>query len=100
MIYIGEIKDAINLSIEEEPLIKFIYGTIVYDLSGRFDPGDWIATSQIIELAAVDNGFAGITQNSIYYIEEFERMVVPWAAVSNIRLGTPPVIAVKLLSGM
>jgi hypothetical protein len=99
MIYTGEITDAIYLSVEDEPKINFIYGTVVYDLFGRFREGDWIATSHLMKLKKVDNGFAAITQNSIYRIGSFDTMVIKWEAVDNIRLGTPPEIAVKLLNG-
>lgn len=51
----GEIKDAICLSIEDEPLIKFIYCTIVSESLGRFNAGYWTATVQIIKLDAADN---------------------------------------------
>jgi hypothetical protein len=99
MIYTGEITEAIYLSVEDEPKINFIYGTIVYDLSARFSEGDWIATSHLIKFKEVDGGFAAITQNSIYRIGSFDTMVIKWEAVDNIRLGTPPEIAVKLLNG-
>jgi hypothetical protein len=98
MIYTGEITEAIYLSVEDEPKINFIYGTIVYDLSARFSEGDWIATSHLIKFKEVDGGFAAITQNSIYRIGSFDTMVIKWEAVDNIRLGTPPEIAVKLLN--
>jgi hypothetical protein len=99
MIYTGEITDAIYLNVEDEPKISFIYGTIIYDLSNRFYEGDWIATSPLIKFKEVDGGFAAITQNSIYRIGSFESMNIPWDAVDNIRIGTPPYIAIKLLSG-
>jgi hypothetical protein len=99
MIYTGEITEAIYLSVEDEPKINFIYGTIVYDLSARFSEGDWIATSHLIKFKEVDGGFAAITENSIYRIGSFDTMVIKWEAVDNIRLGTPPEIAVKLLNG-
>ena len=99
MIYTGEITDAIYVSVEDEPEINFIYGTIVYDLSNRFSKGNWIATSFLVSLKNDDSGFAAITQNSVYRIKDFETFSVPWDAVDKIRRGTPPEIAVKLLNG-
>jgi hypothetical protein len=36
VIYAGSIKDAVLLTTTDAPVIQFIYGTIVYDLSERF----------------------------------------------------------------
>jgi hypothetical protein len=99
MIYTGAISDAFYISVESEPTIKFIYGTVIYDLSKRFNPGDWIATSYLTKFREVDNGFAAITQNSIYYIDNYQTIDIPFGAVDNIRLGTPPDVALKLLRG-
>ena len=43
MIYGGAIKDAYLLTITDLDGAMFVYGTIVYDTSGRFKAGDWIS---------------------------------------------------------
>jgi hypothetical protein len=49
-------------------------------------------------LKEVDNSFAAITQNSINRVEDYESIKIPWDVADNIRLGTPPKTAVKLLN--
>jgi hypothetical protein len=97
--YTGSIEEAILVMIIESPNIRFIFGKVINDRRGRFRPGFWIATSNLIELSKVDNGFAAVTQNSIYLIEDFEEKVVPWEAIGDIRMGTHPDVAVRLLEG-
>jgi hypothetical protein len=99
MIYGGAIKDAYLLTITDLDDAMFVYGTIVYDTSGRFKAGDWIATSNLYEIREVKDGFAAITQNCIYFIEGYNSLDIPWQAVENIRTGTNPVLALKLIEG-
>jgi hypothetical protein len=99
MIYTGAINNATLLSIEDETTVQFIYGKIVYDLSNQFNPDDWASTSPLIALKDVDNGFAALTQNSVFFIDSLRYMSIPWQAVTNIRLGTHPDIALQLLKG-
>jgi hypothetical protein len=51
MIYAGAIKDAYLLKITDlSGDVKFIYGTIVYDRTERFNKSDWIATNNLLKL--------------------------------------------------
>jgi hypothetical protein len=99
MIYTGSIKDAVLLTVTDAPVIQFIYGTIVYDLSERFSPGDWIATSNLVKFNEVSKGeYVAVTQSSIYLIDGcYQELDIVWDAVTNIRTGTKPAVAVKLL---
>ena len=99
MIYGGAIKDAYLLTITDLDGAMFVYGTIIYDTSGRFQTGDWIATSNLYEIRKVDEGFAVITQNSIYFVNDYSKLDITWQSVENIRSGTNPAIALKLVDG-
>ena len=100
MIYTGEIKGAYLLNIIDEPKTQFVFGFIVYDLAKRFRKGDWIATSNLIQFKPVENGFAATTQNSNYLVRgNIDRRDIVWDVVDNIRMGTNPDIAMKLLVG-
>jgi hypothetical protein len=102
MIYTGAIKDAYLLKITDLPGdVTFIYGTIVYDRTERFKKNDWIATSNLLELRKVSNGYAAITQNTFYFIESvIDELDIPWDAVTNIRMGTHPKLALKLIDSV
>lgn len=99
MIFTGEIKDAFLLKTDSPPVVEFIYGTIVYDRSGNFKPDDWISTSYLVELRELDDGFAAITQNSVYRIDSYVERQIPWVAEANIRTGTDPDVAMRLVNG-
>jgi hypothetical protein len=102
MIYTGAIKDAYLLTVKDLTCdVLFIYGTIVCDRTERFQKGNWIATSSLIDFWKVENGYAAITQNTLYFIESLvDEIDVPLEAVQNIRLGTHPTLALKLIDGV
>lgn len=97
MLYVGEIEKAYLLNVVDEPRIQFVFGFIVYDLANRFDKGDWIATSNLIQFKEVENGFAATTQNCTYLLRgQIEEREIVWEAVENIRTGTNPDFAMQL----
>ena len=97
MKYTGEIKNAYLLSTVDTPHVMFVYGTIVYDVTGRFSKDDWIATSYLIDFNKVKEGHRAVTRNSVYFIRPaYKEMTICWGAVDNIRLGTNPERAMQL----
>ncbi|MDU0353756.1 hypothetical protein RS130_07315 [Paraglaciecola aquimarina] len=96
MIFTGEITDAIYISVENEPKVNFVYGTIVSDGTERLAIVPWISTSPIIKLQKIDGGFAAMTQNSVYFLKSYESVSVTWDEIDIIRIGTPPKLALKL----
>jgi hypothetical protein len=96
----GEIENAFLCKVADEPCITFVYGTVVSDRTARFKSGDWIATSPLRKYEVIDGGVRIYTRNSSYFVQApiRERKIV-WAAVDNIRMGTNPDLAMKLVNG-
>lgn len=76
--------------------VRFLFGYVIEHSSPRYEKGDWFATSYIVNIEAFEDHYLFTTANSLY-VESFEMIEIPLAAVDNIRMGTPPKKALRLL---
>jgi hypothetical protein len=77
--------------------IHFLFGYVIEHSSPRYEKGDWFATSYIVNIEAFEDHYLFTTANSLYLVESFEMIEIPLIAVNNIRMGTPPKMALRLL---
>jgi hypothetical protein len=49
----------------------------------------------------VSDSYVANTQNTLYFIESLiDELDIPWGAVTNIRMGRHPTLALKLIDGV
>ena len=96
--YTGQLRDVSVCKIENTE-IEFLFGYVVEHVSSRFHKDDWFASSYLVKIEKVDDYFVAETANSIYRIPTYTAMTVPLRALDNIRMGTPPEQALRILQG-
>lgn len=96
--YTGTLRDVILCQIDNTN-IEFLFGYVVEHISIKFACHDWFASSYITKIKKVDDYFVVTTANSIYRIPTYKTMVVPMAAVDNIRMGATPEKALRIING-
>jgi len=96
--YSGTLRDVIICQIEKID-IEFLFGYVVEHTNAQYICDDWFASSYIQHIKNVDDCFVVTTANSTYQIPNYRTLVIPMAALDNIRMGTPPEKALRILNG-
>ena len=76
-----------------------MFGYVVEHSNAQYARDDWFASSYILHIKSVGDYFAVTTANSTYQIPNYKTIVIPMAALDNIRMGTPPEKALHIIYG-
>lgn len=68
-------------------------------VSPRYVTGDWFATSLITKTSEENSNISIETLNSFYLVDSATIIDIPSAAITSIRMGTPPLKALALIKG-
>jgi hypothetical protein len=96
----GELTDVRICRVDCDDSYQFAFGYVVSHTSGRYDPGNWFVTSLIKSIDSTVEGLVVETLNSRYLVDAVPIIDIPSAAIANVRMGTPPQVAIDICQGV
>jgi len=93
----GELRDTVICRVDKDDSYLFCFGYVVHHTSNQYAADDWFSTSLIETIETIDDKYKITTLNSIYLVDGVDFIDIPSTAITNIRMGTPPLKALDLL---
>ena len=94
LVFTGELEKVRVCHIQNSDIV-FLFGYVVEHQSEQYEKGDWFSSSFIVNVTVTDDYYIFQTNNSLYKVKDYFPVIVSDESIDNIRLGTPPEIAVK-----
>jgi hypothetical protein len=83
----------------EDPEAQIVAGTVVSQISQRYSPSNWFVTSQIVDILTIsDDVHIILTQNSIYQIDAYTEIFLPWECLTALHSGVSPISLLKSMN--